>query len=82
VDLRAVIDILAGQLGGNDLSRVGRRRTLRGSCPKASPLIPSAYGGDFDQQDAGQGSRVYLAVLVEDALVFFGDPYALLATVS
>ena len=35
-----------------------------------------AYGGDFDQKDAGQGSRIYLPVLVEDALVFFGDPHA------
>jgi acetamidase/formamidase len=31
---------------------------------------------DFDQKDAGRGSRVYLPVLVEDALVFFGHPHA------
>jgi amidase len=35
-----------------------------------------AYGGDFDQKDAGQGSRAYLPVLVEDALVFLRDPHA------
>jgi amidase len=40
------------------------------------PSFAGAYGGDFDQKDAGQGSRVYLPVLVEDALVFFGDPHA------
>jgi amidase len=36
------------------------------------PSYAGAYGGDFDQKDAGQGSRVYLPVLVEDALAFFG----------
>jgi amidase len=40
------------------------------------PSYAGAYRGDFDQKDAGQGSRVYLPVLVEDALVFFGDPHA------
>ena len=40
------------------------------------PSYAGAYGGDFDQKDAGQASRVYLPVLVEDALVFFGDPHA------
>ena len=40
------------------------------------PSYAGAYGGDFDQKDAGQGSRVYLPVLVEDGLVFFGDPHA------
>jgi hypothetical protein len=40
------------------------------------PSYAGAYGGDFDQKDAGWGSRVYLPVLVEDALVFFGDPHA------
>jgi len=40
------------------------------------PSYAGAYGGDFDQKDAGQGSRIYLPVLVEDALVFFGDPHA------
>jgi acetamidase/formamidase len=40
------------------------------------PSYAGAYGGDFNQKDAGQGSRVYLPVLVEDALVFFGDPHA------
>jgi amidase len=40
------------------------------------PSYAGAYGGDFDQKDAGQGSRVYLPVLVKDALVFFGDPHA------
>jgi len=45
--------------------------------PRAtSRLMPGAYGGDFDQKDAGQGSRVYLPVLVDDALVFFGDLHA------
>jgi hypothetical protein len=32
------------------------------------PSFAGAYGGDFDQKDAGQGSRVYLPVLVDDAL--------------
>lgn len=40
------------------------------------PSYAGAYGGDFDQKDAGEGSRVYLPVLVPDALVFFGDPHA------
>jgi acetamidase/formamidase len=40
------------------------------------PSYAGAYGGDFDQKDAGQGSRIYLPVLVEDALVFFDDPHA------
>jgi amidase len=40
------------------------------------PSFAGAYGGDFDQKDAGQGSRIYLPVLVDDALVFFGDPHA------
>jgi acetamidase/formamidase len=40
------------------------------------PSYAGAYGGDFDQKDAGQGSRIYLPVLVNDALVFFGDPHA------
>jgi amidase len=40
------------------------------------PSYAGAYGGDFDQKDAGQRSRGYLPVLVEDALVFFGDPHA------
>ena len=43
------------------------------------PSYAGAYGGDFDQKDAGQGSRVYLPVLVEDALVFFGDPHAVIS---
>jgi acetamidase/formamidase len=34
-----------------------------------------AYGGGSDQME-GQGSQVYLPVLVEDALVFFGDSHA------
>jgi amidase len=40
------------------------------------PSYAGAYAGDFDQKDADQGSRIYLPVLVEDALVFFGDPPA------
>ena len=40
------------------------------------PSYAGAYGGDFDQKDAGQGSRIYFPVLVKDALVFFGDPHA------
>jgi acetamidase/formamidase len=28
------------------------------------------------ERDAGQGSRVYLPVLVDDALVCFGHPHA------
>jgi amidase len=40
------------------------------------PSYAGAYGGDFDQKDAAQGSRIYLPVLVNDALVFFGDPHA------
>jgi amidase len=40
------------------------------------PSYAGAYGGDFDQKDASQGSRIYLPVLVNDALVFFGDPHS------
>ena len=40
------------------------------------PSYAGAYGGDFDQKDAGQGSRIYLPVLVADALVFLADPHA------
>jgi len=40
------------------------------------PSYAGAYGGDFDQKDAGQGARVYLPVMVPDALVFFADPHA------
>src|SRR5215467_10156369 len=40
------------------------------------PSYAGAYGGDFDQKDACQGSRIYLPVLLNDALVFFGDPHA------
>jgi len=32
------------------------------------PSYAGAYGGDFDQKDAGQGSRIYLPVLVNDSL--------------
>jgi acetamidase/formamidase len=35
------------------------------------PSYAGAYGGDFDQKDAGQGSRVYLPVLVEVRLSSF-----------
>jgi amidase len=40
------------------------------------PSYAGPYGGDFDQKDAGEGSRIYLPVMVEDALLFFGDPHA------
>jgi amidase len=40
------------------------------------PPYAGAYGGDFDQKDVGQGSRVHLPVMVPEALVFFGDPHA------
>jgi amidase len=40
------------------------------------PSYAGAYGGDFDQKDVSAGSRIYLPVLVNDALVFFGDPHA------
>ena len=40
------------------------------------PSDAGAHRGDFDQKDAGQGSRVYLPVVVDDALVFFGDRHA------
>ena len=40
------------------------------------PSYAGAYGGDFDQKDAGTGARVYLPVMVSDALVFFADPHA------
>jgi acetamidase/formamidase len=42
----------------------------------ASRLFPPKAFGIRDCTDAGQGSRVFLPVLVEDALVFFGDPHA------
>src|SRR4029077_909839 len=34
---------------------------------------PAPMAAISTRKDAGQGSRVYLPVLVEDALVFFGD---------
>jgi amidase len=40
------------------------------------PSYAGPYGGDFDQKDVSEGSRIYLPVLVEGALVFFGDPHA------
>lgn len=40
------------------------------------PSYAGAYGGDFDQKDAGVGARVHLPVLVPGALVFFADPHA------
>jgi acetamidase/formamidase len=40
------------------------------------PSYAGPYGGDFDQKDAAEGSRIYLPVMVEDALLFFGDPHA------
>ncbi len=40
------------------------------------PSYAGAYGGDFDQKDAGAGYRVHLPVMVEGALVFFADPHA------
>lgn len=40
------------------------------------PSYAGAYGGDFDQKDVTQGSRILLPVMVEDALVFFADPHA------
>lgn len=40
------------------------------------PSYAGAYGGDFDQKDAGVGSRIHLPVMVPGALVFFADPHA------
>ena len=40
------------------------------------PSYAGPYGGDFDQKDAGVGSRVHLPVMVPGALVFFADPHA------
>ena len=40
------------------------------------PSYAGAYGGDFDQKDAGVGSRIHLPVLVPGAMVFFADPHA------
>jgi amidase len=40
------------------------------------PSYAGPYGGDFDQKDVSEGSRIYLPVLVKDAPVFFGDPHA------
>lgn len=52
------------------------RHDLNDATRRYKPSYAGAYGGDFDEKDAGQGSRVYLPVLVDDALVFFGDPHA------
>lgn len=44
------------------------------------PSHAGAYGGDFDQKSAGQaGSRLHLPVLVPGALLFFGDPHAVVS---
>ncbi|MCE2474730.1 MAG: acetamidase/formamidase family protein [Alphaproteobacteria bacterium] len=40
------------------------------------PSYAGPYGGDFDQKDAGVGSRIHLPVMVPGALVFFADPHA------
>src|SRR5260370_12273336 len=65
--------------------RRGAHITLRSpTCPSSSvdlaavgkEITPAPTGGDFDQKDGGQGSQIYLPVLVEDALVFFGNPHA------
>ena len=40
------------------------------------PSYAGAYGGDFDQKDAGVGSRIHLPVMVPGAMVFFADPHA------
>ena len=40
------------------------------------PSYAGPYGGDFDQKDAGVGSRVHLPVMVPGALLFFADPHA------
>lgn len=40
------------------------------------PSYAGAYGGDFDQRDAGVGSRIHLPVMVPGAMVFFADPHA------
>ena len=34
-----------------------------------------SYAAAYDQKDAGKGESVYLPVLLEDALVFSGDPH-------
>jgi acetamidase/formamidase len=40
------------------------------------PSYAGSHGGDLDQRDVSEGSRLHLPVLVKDALVFFGDPHA------
>ena len=40
------------------------------------PSYAGEYGGDFDQKDAGVGSRIHLPVMVPGAMVFFADPHA------
>ena len=40
------------------------------------PSYAGPYGGDFDQKDAGVGSRVHLPVMTSGAMVFFADPHA------
>ncbi len=40
------------------------------------PSYAGPYGGDFDQKDAGVGSRIHLPVMVPGAMVFFADPHA------
>jgi amidase len=43
------------------------------------PSYAGVYGGDFDQRDVGVGSTVHLPVMVPGALVFMGDPHAVIS---
>ena len=43
------------------------------------PSYAGPYGGDFDQRDVGVGSRVHLPVMLPEALVFMGDPHAVIS---
>lgn len=40
------------------------------------PAYSGPYGGDFDQKDVREGSRIHLPVMVPGALLFFADPHA------
>ncbi len=43
------------------------------------PSYAGRYGGDFDQRDAGVGSRVHLPVFHPGALLLFADPHAVIS---
>ena len=43
------------------------------------PSYAGPYGGDFDQRDVTIGATVHLPVMLPDALLFMGDPHAVIS---